>query len=435
MNLLLGIFPGMYARFLSGDTLNVIFMGHAALTICLPLLALITRGGSKDEEKKPTLDAIKRMEVEEWLRHADRLMREGRYLTADELLQKVLSIQPENEVASSYQERIQFLIRQLSQRVGLSKEIQAEIRKYKEATLQRRATQISQYLVTAQRLIEEGYFRKALEQANRALALDPDSLYGKNIQQRLIELLRKDSAELSKTEAEYRFRTMLREAWQNGEPPGDKQAALDDKQKEIGISTGTRLALEREVRNSLYKEALSETWLVGGISAFTLQQIDSLREKYRISRIDHSFIEATLLREIRKNKVKATVFVVDEDENSLLEIANHLRVHSFAVVAAANVEEVTATLKSITPDLVLSEISIGSGLGSFDLYELIRSNPSTRSTPFFFMSTLFDRATLLSGKRLGVDEFITKPIDFDLLFATIDGLLARRSESQRRRPK
>src|ERR1043166_3471330 len=202
-------------------------------------------------------------------------------------------------------------------------------------------------------------------------------------------------------------------------------------QEELGITIGTRLALEREVRNSLYKDALREIWNTGGLSAFTSTTIDELRHKFAISMVDHSFVEGALLKEVRKNKVKATILVLDEDEGNLLEIAKQLRLNSYAVVAAGNIEEALRTVKTITPDVILSEVNFSAGPLGFEFFEFIRSVLGNHASPFFFMSKSLDRTTTIIGKRLGVDDFLTKPIDFEMLFASITGKLQRNTSARK----
>ncbi|MBI4811121.1 MAG: response regulator [Ignavibacteriales bacterium] len=197
-------------------------------------------------------------------------------------------------------------------------------------------------------------------------------------------------------------------------------------QRELNISEGKLLEFERDIKNTLYKESLQEIWLTGGLAAFTPEVIDTLRKKFEISRIDHSVIEAALLREFRKNRIRGTILVVDEDDKTLLEISSQLRSNFFAVIAPGNLEEVTACLKIATPNFILSEINFQSGPLGFDLYEFIRSTPYTKQIPFLFMTEKMDRNTLLIGKRLGVDEFIVKPIDYELLIETLNGKLRHR---------
>lgn len=374
------------------------------------------------------------MQIEHWLRQADKLIRGGRYLAADEMLQKVFSIDPQNAVALSYQDRIQFLIKQLSQRVGLTKDVQAEVRQYKDIYLQRKNNQISSLLVVAQKLIEEGFFKKAAEHAGRALALDPENLYARALLTRLSEL--KSAEGNADTANEMKLSAIMKESWREGAPSEGQRAVLRNMQETLNIPEGRRLELERDIRNTLYKDALRAIWLGGGLAAFTNDAIDQLRSKFQIARVDHSLIEADLLREVRKDKIRGNVLIVEGDETLLLEMTFRLRSNFYAVIAAGTFDEALACLKTVTPDVVISETTLTGGQSGFDLYELIRGNPSTRTIPFIFITGSLDRTALLIGKRMGVDEFLTKPIDYDLLLAILAGRLGPKpsaSSQQRRR--
>ncbi len=365
------------------------------------------------------------MQIEHWLRQADTFIRGGRYLAADEMLQKVFSLHPENPVALSYQDRIHFLINQLSQRVGLTKDVQVEVRKYKDVYLQRKNNQISSLLVSAQKLVEEGFFKKGAELANRALALDPENMYARALLQRLAELQR-GSADASSA-SEMKFCAILKESWRDGAPSEQQRSILLDMQTSLKIPEGRRLELEREIRNTLYREALRTIWLSGGLAAFTPGAIDDLRARFHVARVDHSLIEADLLREIRKGKIRGNVLVVEGDESLLLELTFQLRSNFYAVIAAGNLDEALSCLKTATPDVVISETEFGGEQAGFDLYECIRSATATRHVPFIFLTAGLDRTALLIGKRMGVEEFLEKPVDYDLLLAILAGRLPARS--------
>ena len=45
--------------------------------------------------------------------------------------------------------------------------------------------------------------------------------------------------------------------------------------------------------------------------------------------------------------------------------------------------------------------------------------------PFVYLTALSDRANELKGVQLGADDYITKPIDFDILTAIITARIAR----------
>jgi len=50
--------------------------------------------------------------------------------------------------------------------------------------------------------------------------------------------------------------------------------------------------------------------------------------------------------------------------------------------------------------------------------------PRLGHIPFIFLTALADRESELKGRRLGADDYVTKPIDFDRLLFIIDARLA-----------
>ncbi len=374
---------------------------------------------------EPATSTVQKAQIEEWLRQADKHIRAGRYLVADEELQKVFAIEPENEVALSYHDRIQFFIKQLSQRVGMNVTLAEQIRAYNARVAERKKNQLSSYLVKGQRALEDGFLKRASDYVKRALALDPKNSYATALRDRVAELEKSGGKNRSENEAHFKFRSVLLETWRSGSPSPEQLNVLSNLQTQLAITEGTRLALEREARNALYKESLQEIWNTGGISAFSTEAIEQLRQRYRISVVDHSLIEGEMLREVRKRKIKGTVLVVDEDEPTLLGIASGLRAHSFAIAAANSVEEAMTTVKRVFPDVVLSEVMFRGAPSGYDLFQFIRKLADGRAIPFLFMTPTPDRTTSIISKRLGVDDIITKPIDFEMLVASITGKLLR----------
>jgi DNA-binding NarL/FixJ family response regulator len=50
--------------------------------------------------------------------------------------------------------------------------------------------------------------------------------------------------------------------------------------------------------------------------------------------------------------------------------------------------------------------------------------PRLGRIPFVFLTAFADRDNVLKGRRLGADDYVTKPIDFDLLIFIINARLA-----------
>jgi DNA-binding response OmpR family regulator len=122
--------------------------------------------------------------------------------------------------------------------------------------------------------------------------------------------------------------------------------------------------------------------------------------------------------------VRGTILFVIGDNELLREMTYKFRMHSYSVIAAIDVEEALESMKLVRPEVVVSSMEFSGGATGFDLFQAIRSISENRLTPFYFIAPKFDRTTLIIGKRLGVDDFFTEPVDYELLFSTLDGKLS-----------
>jgi len=79
---------------------------------------------------------------------------------------------------------------------------------------------------------------------------------------------------------------------------------------------------------------------------------------------------------------------------------------------------------------VLCDINMPVMSGFEVLERLTAMAPRFQDMPFVFLTALTDRDTQLKGRQLGADDYVTKPIDFDLLAAIIGARLARVARSE-----
>jgi DNA-binding response OmpR family regulator len=83
-------------------------------------------------------------------------------------------------------------------------------------------------------------------------------------------------------------------------------------------------------------------------------------------------------------------------------------------------------LSQRTPDLVLCDVNLEtSGFGGFTLFEKMRKFDHLQNVPFIFISGLNDNAIIMAGKELGADDYLTKPINPDILLSVVKGKLKR----------
>ncbi len=120
---------------------------------------------------------------------------------------------------------------------------------------------------------------------------------------------------------------------------------------------------------------------------------------------------------------KHILCIEDERETAAL-IAEDLQDRGLRVSVAHSAQAGLALIRQDVPDLVMSDITMP-GMSGFDLLERVTAQwPSLPAMPFIFLTAMADREDELRGRRLGADDYITKPVDFEILHAIIAARLA-----------
>lgn len=119
-----------------------------------------------------------------------------------------------------------------------------------------------------------------------------------------------------------------------------------------------------------------------------------------------------------------TTILCVEDEQLLREdIVQELIEAGFETIEAGNGREGYSAIIEHTPDLVLCDLMMPDMPG-LKLLEILRQDSAHYSTPFIFLTALAGKEHILAGKRMGADEYLTKPVDFELLIETVRSRLS-----------
>lgn len=113
-----------------------------------------------------------------------------------------------------------------------------------------------------------------------------------------------------------------------------------------------------------------------------------------------------------------------EDEPSLRrDIAEELQEAGYRVCEAADGAEAMAAMATLRPDLILCDIMMP-GLDGFGVLARFRREfAHLAHVPLVFLSALSMPEAVVRGKRAGADDYLVKPIDYDLLLSTIEARL------------
>lgn len=119
---------------------------------------------------------------------------------------------------------------------------------------------------------------------------------------------------------------------------------------------------------------------------------------------------------------KVRVLCVEDERMLLDDLCDELHAAGYEVSAAQSAQQAFEQLRAFTPDLILCDVMLG-GDDAADGYAVLRhvreQRPDLQTTPFIFLTALGERDDLLQAKLQGVDDYLVKPVDYDLLLATL----------------
>jgi DNA-binding response OmpR family regulator len=120
----------------------------------------------------------------------------------------------------------------------------------------------------------------------------------------------------------------------------------------------------------------------------------------------------------------ATILVVDDQPDLLSSLGLTLESAGYHVVSANDGIEALNILHETSVDLILADIAMPR-MNGYQLYESVRGTPRWLAIPFLFLTARTLDSDIRYGKELGVDDYLTKPIQPEDLLASVQGKLRR----------
>lgn len=116
------------------------------------------------------------------------------------------------------------------------------------------------------------------------------------------------------------------------------------------------------------------------------------------------------------------ILVLEDDKELNRTVCAFLNNSGYEAVGCINANEAYDALYENTIDLIVSDIMMP-GVDGFEFARNVRDVNS--DIPILFMTARDDIASKQRGFRIGVDDYMVKPIDLDELFLRIGALLRR----------
>ncbi len=117
---------------------------------------------------------------------------------------------------------------------------------------------------------------------------------------------------------------------------------------------------------------------------------------------------------------KVKILCVEDEQDIRENIADILRDEGFEVFEAPNGKQGFEVFIQSKPDLIISDIMMPE-LDGYGLLKLVRESKNVRNNtvPFIFLSALGQKDDIIKGVNLSANDYLIKPIDFDLMIAKV----------------
>ncbi|OQY25799.1 MAG: hypothetical protein B6I34_01520 [Anaerolineaceae bacterium 4572_32.1] len=124
-----------------------------------------------------------------------------------------------------------------------------------------------------------------------------------------------------------------------------------------------------------------------------------------------------------------TILVVEDNPTMAEGICDVLEMEDYNVAYTRNGVEGLARLKQGGIDLILADIMMPV-MDGYEFYRQVRENLEWTAIPFIFLTAKGQKEEVRMGKRLGADDYLTKPFDPADLIVAVESKLHRAKEME-----
>lgn len=125
----------------------------------------------------------------------------------------------------------------------------------------------------------------------------------------------------------------------------------------------------------------------------------------------------------------ASILVVEDNPDLNTAICEILESYGFRVNSAANGVEALERLKRVVPDAILCDIMMP-GMDGYTLLKHARADAQLRTLPFIFLTARTSLDDQRRAREIGIEDYLTKPVDSRNLVVAINNALRRRQMMQ-----
>ena len=117
------------------------------------------------------------------------------------------------------------------------------------------------------------------------------------------------------------------------------------------------------------------------------------------------------------------ILIVEDSQTQVLRLKSILEQEGFKVHHAVDGKEAIATLASITPTLIISDV-VMPNMDGYEFCTAVKTDPRLKDIPVILITNLSDPSDVILALNAGADNFLAKPYDEQVLVSKIHHVLA-----------
>ncbi len=124
---------------------------------------------------------------------------------------------------------------------------------------------------------------------------------------------------------------------------------------------------------------------------------------------------------------KATILVVDDEEDIIELVELNLTREGYRVLGCTTGEKALEIARSKLPNLIVLDLMLP-GIDGLEVCRRLKSSPKTGRIPIVMLTAKGEDTDVVTGLELGADDYVTKPFSGKVLVARVRRLLRRATE-------
>lgn len=120
------------------------------------------------------------------------------------------------------------------------------------------------------------------------------------------------------------------------------------------------------------------------------------------------------------------ILVVDDQRSNVEMMAGVLKARGYEVLIALDGESALERVRAGRPDIVVSDILMP-GMDGYEMCRRLRADAATVLLPVVLVTSLDAQKERIKGLEVGADDFLSKPVNWEELFARVRALLRVKS--------